>query len=144
MFVLYVTESNFCFVILVYLLVMYNVNCFFNSQDIETHFVPMIKRLATGEWFTSRTSACGLFSVVYKQCSVSVRVELCQAFKLLCSDDTPMVRRAAASRIGEFASCLESEILFSDFLPLLTLLCQVSWFFEVLVYFMGLYFLNLF
>lgn len=27
----------------------------------------MIKRLASGDWFTSRSSACGLFSVAYKK-----------------------------------------------------------------------------
>lgn len=34
-----------------------------NPSDLEVHFVPMVLRLAAGDWFTSRTSACGLFSV---------------------------------------------------------------------------------
>lgn len=34
-----------------------------SSNDLETHFVPLVTRLASGDWFTSRTSACGLFSV---------------------------------------------------------------------------------
>lgn len=38
-----------------------------SSQDLETHFVPLVQRLAAGDWFTSRTSACGLFSVSKKQ-----------------------------------------------------------------------------
>lgn len=34
-----------------------------SSNDLETHFVPLVTRLASGDWFTSRTSACGLFAV---------------------------------------------------------------------------------
>ena len=55
---------------------------------------------ATGEWFTSRTSACGLFSVAYGQAKDSTKQELRQLFRSLCGDDTPMVRRAAASKLG--------------------------------------------
>ncbi|CAH8608246.1 unnamed protein product [Heterobilharzia americana] len=92
--------------------------------NLETHFLPLIKRLATGDWFTSRTSACGLFSVVYKQSSNTVRADLRRAFKQLCTDDTPMVRRAAASRLGEMARCMELDALRSDLLPLLLPLSQ--------------------
>lgn len=42
-------------------------------SDLETHFVPLVKRLASGDWFTSRTSACGLFSVCYPRVSASIR-----------------------------------------------------------------------
>ena len=34
-----------------------------SPADLEAHFVPLVKRLATGDWFTSRTSAAGLFAV---------------------------------------------------------------------------------
>lgn len=34
-----------------------------SPADLETHFVPLVQRLAAGDWFTTRTSACGLFSV---------------------------------------------------------------------------------
>lgn len=30
-------------------------------QALEQHFVPLVQRLAGGDWFTSRASACGLF-----------------------------------------------------------------------------------
>lgn len=35
-----------------------------SPADLEAHMVPLIKRLATGDWFTSRTSSCGLFRYV--------------------------------------------------------------------------------
>ena len=47
-----------------------------SSQSLEEHFVPMLRRLATGDWFTSRTSACGLFSVVYPRVSPAIKTEL--------------------------------------------------------------------
>ena len=44
-----------------------------SPADLEGHFVPLVKRLATGDWFTSRTSACGLFAVCYKRVSANVK-----------------------------------------------------------------------
>ncbi|TPP67243.1 Serine/threonine-protein phosphatase 2A 65 kDa regulatory subunit A alpha isoform [Fasciola gigantica] len=96
----------------------------FSPKDLGAHFLPLLKRLATGEWFTSRTSACGLFSVIYQHSPSAVRADLRQLFRQLCNDDTPMVRRAAASRLGEFARCLELESLRTDLLPLLPQLTQ--------------------
>lgn len=37
-----------------------------SPADLEAHFVPLVLRLAAGDWFTSRTSACGLFAVSFK------------------------------------------------------------------------------
>eukprot|EP00057_Strongylocentrotus_purpuratus_P007987 XP_011662461.1 PREDICTED: serine/threonine-protein phosphatase 2A 65 kDa regulatory subunit A alpha isoform isoform X3 [Strongylocentrotus purpuratus] len=88
------------------------------QTDLENHFVPMVKRLAAGDWFTSRTSACGLFSVCYKKCKNTTKGELRVLFNNLCSDDTPMVRRAAASKLGEFAKAVESEYVKSDLIPM--------------------------
>ena len=44
-----------------------------STSDLEAHFVPLVKRLAKGEWFTSRTSACGLFVVCYPRVSAPVK-----------------------------------------------------------------------
>lgn len=45
-------------------------------------------------------------------------------FRNLCADDTPMVRRAAAGKLGEFAKVVESEYLRSDLIQLFNLLAQ--------------------
>ncbi|KAF3823563.1 hypothetical protein GH733_007031 [Mirounga leonina] len=87
---------------------------------LEAHFVPLVKRLASGDWFTSRTSACGLFSVCYPRASNAVKAEIRQHFRSLCSDDTPMVRRAAASKLGEFAKVLELDSVKGEIVPLFT------------------------
>ena len=50
-----------------------------------------MQRLATGEWFTSRISACGLFAGAYARTTGSQRADLRQLYGLLCRDETPMV-----------------------------------------------------
>ena len=49
--------------------------------------------------------------------------EICSShFRNLCGDDTPMVRRAAAGKVGEFAKVVEMEYLKSELIPLFTAL----------------------
>lgn len=45
-------------------------------------------------------------------------------FRNLCADDTPMVRRAAAGKLGEFAKVVEIEYLKSDLIQLFNMLAQ--------------------
>lgn len=42
-----------------------------SPADLENHFVPLVLRLSAGDWFTSRTSGCGLFSVSAKMCDMA-------------------------------------------------------------------------
>lgn len=51
-------------------------------------------------------------------------VVISRHFRTLCSDDTPMVRRAAASKLGEFAKVLELEYVKSDIISLFTALAS--------------------
>ena len=46
--------------------------------------------------------------------------ELRVNFRNLCQDDTPMVRRAAASKLGEFAKAVAVEHLKSEIIPMFT------------------------
>ena len=59
---------------------------------------------------------CALFGVAYARGPQSVKAELRGLYPGLCSDDTPMVRRAAANRIGELTRELEKEFVQSEFL----------------------------
>lgn len=81
---------------------------------------PSTQRLAQGEWFTSRVSSCGLFTVAYTRASPPTRAELRQLYSQLCHDETPMVRRAAAQRLGTFAGAVERELVAKELLPLFT------------------------
>ena len=56
--------------------------------------------MSAGEWFTSRTSAAALYPAVYAKVSPAVQDDLRKGFTALGSDDTPMVRRAAAKWLG--------------------------------------------
>ena len=76
-----------------------------------------MQRLAGGQWFTSRVSACGLFATAYTKSTPSMRAQLRALFRTLSSDDTPMVRRAAASSLGKFAATVEPDSIAKDLLP---------------------------
>ncbi|KAK0558114.1 protein phosphatase 2A structural subunit [Tilletia horrida] len=89
-----------------------------SQSQIEEHYIPLVKRLSGGDWFTSRTSAASLFAAVYPKVSPSVQDDLRKRFAALCNDDTPMVRRAAAKEVGPFAKNLPKDILISEIIPL--------------------------
>jgi serine/threonine-protein phosphatase 2A regulatory subunit A len=69
-------------------------------QQIEQHYIPLLNRLSHGEWFTSRTSSAALYAPVYPKVSPAIQEDLRKGFAALGSDDTPMVRRAAAKWLG--------------------------------------------
>ncbi|KAI9314503.1 armadillo-type protein [Dichotomocladium elegans] len=96
------------------------------SNDIATYFLPLLKRLSLGVWFTSRTSAVGLYAAVYSRVSPIVQAELRNMFSQLVRDDSPMVRRSAAKALKSFAVELSKEDLLGGGLELLQLLAQDS------------------
>lgn len=71
-----------------------------SKAQIEEHYIPLLKRLSGGDWFTSRTSSTSLFAAVYAKLGPELQDELRKLFSALCNDDTPMVRRAAARDLG--------------------------------------------
>jgi serine/threonine-protein phosphatase 2A regulatory subunit A len=95
-----------------------------SPQQIQDYYVPLLKRLSTGDWFTSRTSATALFAAGYTQANPKTQEELRSLFNTLCSDDTPMVRRAAAKELGGFSKTLAHEDLINDLLPTFKKLAQ--------------------
>jgi len=89
------------------------------KADVATKFVPLIRRLANGDWFTTRVSACGLFSCCYPFVEAQLQEELRSLFNTLCQDDTPMVRKAAYQNLGEFASNIQRQFFKTDIVPIL-------------------------
>lgn len=65
-----------------------------SSAQIEEYYIPLLKRLSAGEWFTLRTSSAALYPPVYARVSTAIQDDLRKGFAVLGSDDTPMVRRA--------------------------------------------------
>jgi len=89
-----------------------------SDEHFLESFHPLTKRLATGDWFTSRTSACALFSCVYSRISSDdVRAELRALFTKLAADETPMVRRAAASAMKDFVLAVEEKYVIDELVP---------------------------
>lgn len=60
----------------------------------------------------------------YPRVSPAIKADLRNHFRGLCQDDTPMVRRAAASKLGELAQVVELEYLKSDLIPMFVNLAQ--------------------
>ena len=101
---------------------MYTIARGLSESHLGEHFVPLVRRLATRDWFTSRISACALFEVAYARLSGATKAEFRGIFGVLCRDDTPMVRRASATNLGKFAQVVELEHVKSELLPLFTVL----------------------
>ena len=75
----------------------------------QEHFVPTLRRLATNDWFTSRIAAASLFSTAYPKVDAPSKAEYIGLFSALCRDDTPMVRRAAASALAGLGAFFLSQ-----------------------------------
>jgi serine/threonine-protein phosphatase 2A regulatory subunit A len=83
----------------------------------------LVIKLASGEWFTGRVSSCALFNPAYSRAGAQ-KEKLRKKFVELCNEDTPMIRRACASKIGIFATQLEKQHLILEILPLFRQLSQ--------------------
>ena len=97
------------------------------GDGVTTHFVPAVQRLASGDWFTARISACGMVAVAYEGCppgEAETRSQLRATYSKLCADETPMVRRAAAQHLGKFASVCEPEHVKGEIMQLFQQLVQ--------------------
>ena len=95
-----------------------------SAAQVEEFYLPLLKRLSTGDWFTSRTSATALYAAAYPAASPATQDEMRVMFAALCTDDTPMVRRAAAKELGPFSRTLTHDVLLSDLLPTFRKLAQ--------------------
>ena len=54
------------------------------SAHVMEHYVVVLRRLATKDWFTSRISACGLFATAYQRVPAATLPELRALFAELC------------------------------------------------------------
>ncbi|KAK5988858.1 Protein phosphatase PP2A regulatory subunit A [Cladobotryum mycophilum] len=93
-------------------------------QQVEEFFIPLTIRLAKADWFTSKVSGCGLFTAPYKKVSPPVQEQLRQQFSLLVHDETPMVRRQAASNLSKFVKEMPAAIVIDEMIPLFQHLVQ--------------------
>ena len=71
-------------------------------------FCPTVIKLAQSEWFTGRVSSCQLFYPCYHRAGQQ-KERLRKKFIELCNEDTPMIRRACAARLGMFSTKLDKS-----------------------------------
>lgn len=84
------------------------------EDHLGRYYAPFVVRLASKDWFTSRISAASLFHVGYSKLVEQDKKSFQSNFLRLCSDDTPMVRRVAAQKLGQLAGQLRPAEL-NDF-----------------------------
>lgn len=84
----------------------------------EDKLVPLIRRLATGDYNSTHIAAAPLFATVYPSVSAASQAEMRTMFAQLCKDDIPMVRKAACQSLGAFGQVVSSSHLLSDLIPL--------------------------
>ncbi|KXN90015.1 Protein phosphatase PP2A regulatory subunit A [Leucoagaricus sp. SymC.cos] len=89
-----------------------------SQSQVEQYYIPLLKQLSFGEWFTSRTSAAALYPAVYSKVSPALQEELRKGYTTLGTDDTPMVRRAAAKSLGPLLKQFSEQHIVSDGLPI--------------------------
>ncbi|KAJ3814528.1 Ser/Thr protein phosphatase 2A regulatory subunit A [Lentinula lateritia] len=89
-----------------------------SNAQIEEYCIPLLKRLSGAEWFTSRTSSAALYPAVYDRVPTAIQDDLREGYAALGSDDTPMVRRAAAKWLGPLLLKFSDPHILSDALPI--------------------------
>ena len=82
-----------------------------SDSEAEMAYLPFATRLASHDWFTGRMSACGLIAPFLERPGLSetTRRSAAKLFARLCADDTPMVRRVAATELAKFATALTDD-----------------------------------
>ena len=79
-----------------------------SDGEMQDVFCPIVIKLASAEFFTGRVASIGLFSHAYAR-SNEYKERLRKKFIELCGEDTPMIRRACASKLGEFSVKLDKQ-----------------------------------
>lgn len=93
--------------------------------QVDSLLVPLIGRLQGADWFTGRVSACGLVATAYTASKEEeAKTGLIANFAALCKDETPMVRRAAASALEGIFDATRLVDKATDVMPLFLSLCS--------------------
>ena len=86
------------------------------DEHIANDLVPVVLRLAGGVMFQSRVSAVHIMAQMYDKFGPH-RDTLRRKFIELCGEETPMIRRAVAMRIGDLSSKMDWDLYLSEMIP---------------------------
>ncbi|CAH2350533.1 protein phosphatase PP2A regulatory subunit A [[Candida] railenensis] len=69
------------------------------NDELNGIFLQLIETLSTGSWFSSKVAACALYKSVIIKINGVTRKKLLTLYLKLVTDDSPIVRRSAASHL---------------------------------------------
>ncbi|CUM65147.1 uncharacterized protein PRCAT00002774001 [Priceomyces carsonii] len=69
------------------------------DEELNGIFLNLIQNLSLGNWFSKKIASCGLYKSVILKVDASTRRELLNMYLKLVCDDSPMVRRSAATNL---------------------------------------------
>eukprot|EP00455_Lapot_gusevi_P020133 TRINITY_DN213_c0_g1_i1.p1 TRINITY_DN213_c0_g1~~TRINITY_DN213_c0_g1_i1.p1 ORF type:complete len:581 (-),score=212.92 TRINITY_DN213_c0_g1_i1:380-2122(-) len=93
-------------------------------DEVAEKGLPVLRRLSSGDWFTSRISSCGLLPTIYPRLPAALQDEVRNRYLSLSRDETPMVRKALFAITAAFIPCLSKPYVRSDVLPALKSLSE--------------------
>lgn len=96
---------------------MESIEASLNAKHVQGTFVPLVMELISDEWFTGRLTSSLLIPTAYPKATPKQKEKLRKFFHRLCHDEMPMVRKAAAGKIGNFAANVEKEVLEEEIIP---------------------------
>ena len=73
-----------------------------------SEMIPLVRTLAGSDYSSARISSCALFAGSYGKLTPEQQSDLLKLYVELAHDDTPMVRRAAATHLGSFTEVISS------------------------------------
>lgn len=88
-----------------------------SPKHVQTTFVPLVMELISEEWFTGRLTSSLLIPTAYPKATSKQKEKLRMFYHRLCHDEMPMVRKAAAGKIGKYAKNVEKEVLDEEIIP---------------------------
>ena len=89
-----------------------------NDEELSESYMPIVKRLCKGDLFPQKIAGCLLIPTCYTRIDSVTQALLLTMYIELSKDDTPMVRRAAASVMGKMVQMVNQFQIKSDVLPL--------------------------
>ncbi|RVX14030.1 Serine/threonine-protein phosphatase 2A 65 kDa regulatory subunit A beta isoform [Vitis vinifera] len=93
------------------------------EPDLVESFIPLVKRLAAGEWFTARVSSCGLFHIAYPSAPETLKLNyeqyIASCVKMTCNGE-----EICCIKSGKFAATVEAAHLKADIMSIFEDLTQ--------------------
>ncbi|KAJ3432388.1 protein phosphatase 2 (formerly 2a) regulatory subunit a beta isoform-related [Anaeramoeba flamelloides] len=90
----------------------------FSPLQFEKIVFPYFQKLAKKKWFTTRSSACGLLSILYSQLVETHKAQLRKFWSAFCRDSDVIVRKSASKVFKKMLPLLEPDLVKNFAIPL--------------------------